>query len=317
MSQFAELTIHTTTEGSELIADCMWNYTDFGVTISDVNDIIDLQKNKDTMYWDYIEENAVDTARKDVLVKCYLPLETADETRRLVMGEIREMVSRGAGAIDFGSLEDTKRIVDGDEWIEVWKKHFRPIHLGRIVVVPEWIEYEKKEGEEVILLDSNMAFGTGEHETTSMCVEYLQEYIREDSVCIDVGCGSGILGISAIKLGAKKAYLTDIDPVAVDSANHNAKLNGVADKTIVAHSDLLSDAENVQGDIMMANITAEILAMLAPSIPKNLKRDGVLILSGIIADRLDRVKEVYASVGMQVIAQRQKGEWFALVLTRA
>ena len=103
----------------------------------------------------------------------------------------------------------------------------------------------------------------------------------------------------------------------MDSANHNAKLNGVADKTIVAHSDLLSDAENVQGDIMMANITAEILAMLAPSIPKNLKRDGVLILSGIIADRLDRVKEVYASVGMQVIAQRQKGEWFALVLTRA
>ena len=206
--------------------------------------------------------------------------------------------------------------MDGDDWIDVWKKHFRPIHLGAIVVVPEWIDYTPAENEHVVLLDSNMAFGTGEHETTSMCVELMQEYITPSSVCIDVGCGSGILGISAIKLGAEKAYLTDIDPIAVESSLHNATLNGVAEKTVVAHSNLLENTD-VQGDIMMANITGEVLKMLAPSIPKNLKKDGVLILSGIIESRLDMVKQAYEAVGMQIVFEKRKGEWFALVLKHA
>jgi ribosomal protein L11 methyltransferase len=210
-------------------------------------------------------------------------------------------------------LEDTKRQVDGDDWIDVWKKHFRPIKLGAIVVVPEWIDYEPQENEKIVLLDSNMAFGTGEHETTSMCVELMQDYIAPESVCIDVGCGSGILGISALKLGAGKAYLTDIDPIAVESALHNCKLNGVAENAVVAHSNLLDDTA-VQGDIMMANITGEVLKMLAPSIPKNLKPDGVLILSGIIESRLEMVKTAYEGVGMKVVYEKRKGEWFALIL---
>ena len=148
-----------------------------------------------------------------------------------------------------------------------------------------------------------------------MCVELMQAYITPESVCIDVGCGSGILGISALKLGAKKAYLTDIDYVAVSSAKHNCELNGVEDRAVVAHSDLLQDAEIV-GDVMFANITGEILLRLAPSIPKNLKGDGVLILSGIIESRLAMVREAYAAVGMQVVRETRKGEWFALVLRR-
>lgn len=311
--KFTELTVHTTTEASEIVADVMWNYTNYGVTICDVNDIIALQKNKDTMYWDYMDDELTEAQPRDVLVKCYVAEDIAEETCRDVMRDILDAQERGGGAIPFGSLEDTKREVDGDDWIDVWKKHFRPIHLGRIVVVPEWIQYESAEGEHTVLLDSNMAFGTGEHETTSMCVELMQEYVTEDSVCIDVGCGSGILGISAIKLGAKKAYLTDIDYVAVTSATHNSELNGTADKTVVAHSNLLDDTD-IQGDVMMANITGEILKMLAPSIPKNLKADGVLILSGIIESRLDMVKDAYAKVGMRVIKERRKGEWFALVL---
>ena len=158
-----------------------------------------------------------------------------------------------------------------------------------------------------------MAFGTGEHETTSMCVELMQDYITPDSICIDVGCGSGILGISAIKLGAAKAYLTDIDPIAVESSLHNCELNGVADNCVVALSNLLDDTD-IQGDVMMANITGEVLKMLAPSIPKNLKKDGVLILSGIIESRLEMVKNAYEEVGMQVVFEKRRGEWFALVL---
>ena len=314
--KYIELTIHTTTEASEIISDIMWNYTDYGVTICDRADIIALQTAKESTFWDYMDDDLTADKPSDVLVKCYVAEDIAGEVVASILRDIADSKDRSEGFLNFGTLEDTKRLVDGDDWIDVWKKHFRPIHLGAIVVVPEWIEYTPAENEHVVLLDSNMAFGTGEHETTSMCVELMQEYITPSSVCIDVGCGSGILGISAIKLGAEKAYLTDIDPIAVESSLHNAKLNNVDDKTVVAHSNLLENTD-VQGDIMMANITGEVLKMLAPSIPKNLKKDGVLILSGIIESRLEMVKQAYEAVGMQVIFEKRKGEWFALVLKRA
>ena len=314
--KYIELTIHTTTEASEIISDIMWNYTDYGVTICDRADIIALQTAKESTFWDYMDDDLTADKPSDVLVKCYVAEDVAGEVVASILQDIADAKERSEGFMPFGTLEDTKRLVDGDDWIDVWKKHFRPIHLGAIVVVPEWIEYAPAPNEQVVLLDSNMAFGTGEHETTSMCVELMQEYITPSSVCIDVGCGSGILGISAIELGAEKAYLTDIDPIAVESSLHNAKLNGVDDKTVVAHSNLLENTD-VQGDVMMANITGEVLKMLAPSIPKNLKKDGVLILSGIIESRLDMVKQAYEAVGMQVIFEKRKGEWFALVLKHA
>ena len=313
--KYIELTIHTTTQASEIIADIMWNYTDFGVTICDRSDIIALQTSKETTYWDYMDEELTENKDSDVLVKCYIEEEGAREIVASILSDIQNAKSLAGGAVAFGTLEDTKRTVDGDDWIDVWKKHFRPIRLGRIVVVPEWIEYTPAENERIVLLDSNMAFGTGEHETTSMCVEWIQEFITPDSICIDVGCGSGILGISALKLGAKKAYLTDIDPIAVESSLHNCKLNGVAERAVVAHSNLL-DSTDICADIMFANITGEVLKMLAPSIPKNLKQNGVLILSGIIESRLQMVKEAYVAVDMEIMHERQKGEWFSLVLKR-
>ena len=311
--KYMELTIHTTTEASEIISDIMWQYTDYGVTICDRADIIALQTAKETTFWDYMDDELTEDKPSDVLVKCYVAEDIAEETVRSILQDIADAKERSEGFVPFGTLEDTKRLVDGDDWIDVWKKHFRPIHLGKVVVVPEWIDYAPVGEEKVVLLDSNMAFGTGEHETTSMCVELMQEYITPSSVCIDVGCGSGILGISAIKLGAAKAYLTDIDPIAVESSLHNAKLNGVDEKTVVAHSNLLDDTD-VQGDVVMANITGEVLKILAPSMPKNLKKDGVLILSGIIESRLEMVKKAYEAVGLQVVFERRKGEWFALVL---
>ncbi len=312
--KFTELTVHTTSEGSELIADIMWRYTNYGVAISDVKDVIALQRDK-VMYWDYMDEELTADLYGDVLVKAFIAVDITEETLPRIREDIDEMRVNCNGALNLGSLEMTRREIEGDDWIEIWRKHFRPIHLGAIVVVPEWIAYEKQDGEEIVKLDSNMAFGTGEHETTSMCVELLQEYITPDSVCIDVGCGSGILGISAVKLGAKFAYLTDIDYVAVESAKHNAQLNGVSEKVTVAHSNLLDDS-TVIGDIMLANITADILENLAPSIPKNLKKGGTLILSGIIDCKKDRVIEVYEKQGLELLKQVKKGEWNALAFRK-
>lgn len=308
--KFTEITVHTTTEGSELVADILWRYTNYGVAISDVKDVIALQQNK-TMYWDYIDDELL-SSRADVLVKAFLP---KDETKKLlpkIRNDLEELSKNSKDFFGVGALETTLREVEGDDWIKIWKTHFRPLHIGeKIVVCPEWISYDKKPFEEVVKLDNNMAFGTGEHETTSMCLKLLQEYLTPDSVCIDVGCGSGILGISAVKLGAKYAYLTDVDFVAVESAKHNAEINGVSDKITVAHANLLDDAD-VKGDIMLANITAEILCNLAPSIPKNLKSGGRLILSGIIESRLDRVKKAFSAQGLKIEKTLKEGEWLAL-----
>ena len=312
--KFIELTVHTTSEGSELIADIFWRYTGYGVAISDVKDVIALQSDKVT-YWDYMDDDINKNDNGDVLVKAFIALEDSATVIPQIREDIEAMQANCAGALPLGSLETTKREVEGDDWIEIWRKHFRPIHIGSVVVVPEWIDYEKAEGEYIVKLDNNMAFGTGEHETTSMCIELLQSYLKPTSVCIDVGCGSGILGISAIKLGAKFAYLTDIDAVAVESATHNAQLNGIADCVTVARANLLDDS-SVKGDIMLANITADILENLAPSIPKNLKDGGVLILSGIIDCKLQRVIDVYCAQGLTLEKKVKKGEWNALAFAR-
>ncbi len=308
--KFTELTIHTTSEGSEVIADVLWGYTNYGVAISDVKDVIALQQNK-AMYWDYIDESLTND-RCDVLVKAFIPLEDTETTAPKIRADIEKAAENGKEFIDFGSLEIARRVVEGDDWLEIWRKHFRPLHIGAsVVIVPEWIDYDKEDGEVIIKLDSNMAFGTGEHETTSMCLKLLQDYLKEGDVCIDVGCGSGILGIAAVKLGAKLAYLTDIDDIAVKSAKHNCLNNGVSAKAVVAHSDLLNDAE-IKGDIMLANITGEILCRLAPSIPKNLKNGGTLILSGIIESRLDMVTKAFTAQNLKLEKKVKEGEWFAL-----
>ena len=312
--KFIELTVHTTSEGSELVADIFWNYTNYGVTVCDVNDIIALQNDKRT-FWDYMDDDLT-AEGSDVLVKCFLPLDIAEENVRSIRADLEMLRERSAGFVELGPLESTCREIDGDDWIDVWKKHFRPIHIGgRVVVCPEWIAYEPAADEVVIKLDSNMAFGTGEHETTSMCLELLQETMKEGDTMIDVGCGSGILGIAGVKLGAKFAYLTDIDYVAVKSATHNAALNGVQEKVKVDLSDLLENAD-VRGEIMTANITADILCRLADSIPKNLKEGGTLILSGIIEPKLAQVIQTYEGLGLKKICQKRKGEWFALAFKK-
>ncbi len=308
--KFCELTIHTTSDGSELVADVLWRYTTYGVAISDVKDVIALQRNK-ALYWDYMDESLTQD-NGEALVKSFIPVDETQVILPKIREDLEELKRLGGGAVYLGTLESTRREVEGDDWLEIWKTHFRPLHIGeKIVVCPEWIKYENKPEEQVVLLDSNMAFGTGEHETTAMCLKLLQQYLTPQSVCIDVGCGSGILGISAIKLGAEYAYLTDIDYVAVESAKHNSQINGVANKVTVAHSNLLDNAE-IKGDIMLANITAEILCGLAPSIPKNLKKGGTLILSGIIESRLQMVISAFTAQNLILEKTLKEGEWIAL-----
>ncbi len=309
MNKFIELTISTTHEGGDIISDMLWEYTDSGVVISDIEDVIALAKDKRA--WDYADEN-IFKADKSVLVKCYLPIEQAKDSIKEIENRLIEF--KNNNFLDFGTLETSKREIDGDLWREQWKEHFKPIHIGKIVILPEWIKYEKNEGEIIVKLDSNMAFGTGEHETTSMCVYFLEKHVSNEDVVLDVGCGSGILGITASKLGAKEVIMTDIDECAITATEHNMQLNDVKNGKVLLKN--LLDDNTVKGNVIVCNIMAEVLIAFAPYIGENLLDDGKIILSGILIDRLSAVKDAYLTAGFIPVEEKIKGEWSAVVMQK-
>ena len=309
MSKFIELTVYTSHIGSELVSDVLWNYSNLGVVINDIEDVISLSQTGKT--WDYIDDEVL-SGDKTVIVKGYFP---ADNPELVSIAEKELIALKENCAIDMGSLETVRRDVDGDLWKEQWKEHFKPIHIGKIVIVPEWIDYKEKDGEIKILLDSNMAFGTGEHETTSMCVDYLGKYVSVSDTVLDVGCGSGILGITASKLGANQVIMTDIDECAITATEHNMKLNGVTNGVVLLKN--LLDDNTVKGDVIACNIMAEVLIAFAPFIGENLNAGGIIILSGILKDRLDKVRNAYINAGFMFVEEKIKGEWSALVVKKA
>ncbi len=310
---YVELTVYTTHEGEELISSKLWEYTSYGVAVCDEHDVLELiEKRRNT--WDYLEDGVTASVGSGVtLVKAYFDISDADDKISAVTRDFFAMRDNSQGFINFGTLETAKRVVDGDDWIEIWRKHYKPMKIGGVVVCPEWITYDKKPDEKIVKIDSNMAFGTGEHETTSMCLEFLSDYIKEDYSVIDVGTGSGILGISAVIMGANRAVMTDIDVVAVETAKHNAKLNGVENSCLITLDDLLSGQDAV-GDIVVANITADILCLLAPSMKKHVKKGTLLILSGILKEKAELVITTYQDLGYKVVNLKNKGEWVALVM---
>lgn len=314
--KFTEFTISTTTEAQELVADIMWQYTSYGVAISDVKDVVELINDRKST-WDYLDDEVLKELNSTVtLVKAYVALDIADETLAKIEADLATLKQNCQGFTETGSLEIVKRIVDGDDWIEIWKKHYRPIELGKVVVCPAWIEHTVKDGQVEVLIDSNMAFGTGEHETTSMVIEIMQDYVANANTVIDVGTGSGILGIAAAKLGAKSVVMTDIDYVAVQSATHNCELNGVKDKCEVALNNLLDD-KNVKGELVLANITADVLLILSNTITDNVCQNGVMVMSGIIKSRENEVIDRYSSLGFTLERRVNKGEWIAIAMRKA
>ncbi len=307
---YKEFTIHTTVEAEELVADIFWQYTDYGVAVSSLKDVIELtEKRKHT--FDYIDEGVLVGDEKVSLVKGYFPSNEAGEKIKLVFQDLENLKKNSKGFVELGSLEVVSREFDGDDWLDIWRKHFRALEFEKVVICPTWIDFETKKP--MVLLDSNMAFGTGEHETTSMCVEHLQNYVSKDLTVIDVGTGSGILGLVSAKLGAKQVVMTDIDQVAVETAKKNVKLNCLENVCFVSRDNLVSGVE-VVGDIVVANITADILAILSQTILSYLKRGGYLIMSGIINSKLNFVLETYFNIGFEEICVLEKGEWSSVVM---
>lgn len=310
MKDNIEISVKTTHLGSELVADVLSEFADGGISVSDVQDVLDLENSGKS--WDYADEK-IYSADKTVIVKGYVKISEKGEKIAKIKAALKTLKENSP--FDLGSLDLSEEEVDGDFWREKWKENFKPIRIDNITVVPKWIDYAPKDNEKIVLLDSNMAFGTGEHETTSMCVEFLQKYVDAGSTVIDVGCGSGILGIAAAKIGAKKVIMTDIDECAVEAATHNVELNGVKNAEVYLKN--LLDDNTVKGDVIVANIMAEVLISFASGLKNNLKAGGTVILSGILTDRLDKVVAAYTAQGFTLIDSKIKGEWAAIALKGA
>lgn len=305
-----EVTVATNTETSEIVADILYELGSNGVAIYDTEDVESMLKSD--IIWDYIDEKLLKKS-EIVTVKGYYDTENISDILLELDNALEKLRNNSLSAV--GSLEVTTMEIDDQDWVNVWRKYYKPIHTGRIVVVPNWIKYEPKDGETPIFIDSGMAFGTGEHETTRLCLELLSELDTSGKDVLDIGTGSGILGIAAAALGAKSVFMSDLDIVAVESAKKNLALNTVVSDVTIKQCDLLSETD-ISGDIVLANITADILIRLSKDIKEHMRPSGYLIISGIIHMRADDVRGAFLSSGLKLDTERVDGEWRAMRFVR-
>jgi ribosomal protein L11 methyltransferase len=205
------------------------------------------------------------------------------------------------------------RTVDDADWTDAWKRHYVPQRIGRVVIVPSWVSHEGGPADAVIILDPGMAFGTGLHPTTRACLALLQEVAPMPARALDVGCGSGILALAALRLGAETAVGYDTDSLAVDAARANAERNGLDGRLEVRHG-TLPEAATERFPLVLANLVAALLVDLAPRLAAHLASGGALVASGIIPGRADEVVQAFEATGLMVTDTRDDGEWVALRL---
>lgn len=215
------------------------------------------------------------------------------------------------------SFEISQGMVDEEDYANAWKKYYKPLRVGtNLVVVPSWKTYEPVESDIILDLDPGMAFGTGTHETTRLCMEFLEEIVTPETKILDVGCGSGILAITGVKLGAEYAIGTDIDPVAIKVAKENSVLNQVEGETAFLCSDLTKGVEG-KFDIVCANIVSDVVIALSKQLTDFLLPTGKCIVSGIIDIRADEVKTALEQAGLQVVEKKEENGWVAYLSTWA
>ncbi|MGI5850744.1 MAG: 50S ribosomal protein L11 methyltransferase [Caldicoprobacterales bacterium] len=307
-----ELAIKTTGEGIDAVTEILNNVGINGVIIEDPRDIEQFKANKAD--WLYVDEN-LGYSDEAVVIKGYLPdNDVLYENVQTIRNRLEWLTKQDLG-IDIGIAELKLSNVREEDWANNWKKYFKPKKIGKhLVVKPSWEEYNPSEGEVILELDPGMAFGTGTHETTILCVRALEDWITPDKTLLDVGTGTGILAITGILLGAKSALAIDLDLDAVRIANENASRNKVTEKIDVVHGNLM---DKVQGkfEVVVVNIIADVIIEITKGIREYLTDDGIFIASGIILDRIDDVEKAIKRAGLTIIEIKTMGEW-AVVVSR-
>ncbi len=277
----------------------------YGIYIEDYSDL-------ESSAWeiahiDLIDEDLISKDRENSIIHIYISeCDNAAEALEF----LKERLS--AEKIPF-AVGDTS--IDDADWNENWKKYFKPIEIGeKLAVVPSWEFYENKEHRTVLSIDPGAAFGTGTHATTSLCLELLQNYVKNDTQMLDIGCGSGILALASVLLGGKSAFGVDIDAQSVKTARENAQINSVSDRVSFEVGDL---TEVVSGkyDVICANIVADVIIRLLPDSKQFMTDSGILIVSGIIDIRKDDVLKSVKENGFKILDEKYKDNWCAFVLS--
>jgi ribosomal protein L11 methyltransferase len=302
-----EVTIITSSEAVEAVSGMLYNTGVEGVSILDPLDLI--FRRDHTTDWDYFDETIIDT-NSGVVVKGYYK---KDEKFESYLEEIKEGVNKLTEfGLDKGLGSVTATKVNEEDWENNWKKYYKPIKVGeKIVIKPIWEEYNKNPGEIIVELDPGMAFGTGTHETTRMCIKALERHVSEESTVFDIGTGSGILSIAAAKLGAKKTIGVDLDPVAVESAKQNVGYNDLNNIEIL-YGDLMEVVKG-KASIVIANIMADIIMFLTQQVKGFIVDGGYFISSGIILSKKDEVINKLTQCGFKIEEINIEGEWVCIV----
>lgn len=311
---WVELTVHTTTAGADVVSELLMAEGSTGTMVEDRADIPD--PNKPNGYWEIFDPKLIDSLPEDVVVHAWFEPDGAfGDKLNALHSRLAELKTMDLG-IDLGSLTlDTQNVRDED-WSEVWKRFYKPFRAGKkLVVKPTWEPYEALPGDQIIEIDPGMAFGSGTHETTSMCLELIEEVMQGGESVIDVGTGSGILAIGAALLGAKDVLAIDIDPTAVRVAKENIEHNHLEDKIQAVEGNLLEKNDSVC-QLCVANIIADVICMFAAPLNEHIVPGGLFICSGIIKEREQDVADALLAANYTILEIRRKGEWVAMLARR-
>jgi len=302
-----EVTVLTSSEATEAVAGFLYNCDVEGVSIEDVADVE--FKKKNLGFADFINESVL-TIEEGAMVKGYFK---DSENFMNTLNYIKESVDKlGEFGFDKGEGMVTYHKVNEDDWANNWKQYYKPTKVGEhIVVKPTWEDYEEKPGEVVVELDPGMAFGTGTHETTRMCIKALEKKVEKDTTVFDIGTGSGILSIAAAKLGAKHVVGVDLDPVAVESAKKNLEFNKVNNIQIL-YGDLMEVVEG-KANIVVANILADIIMFLSEGVRAFIEDEGYFIASGILNTQRDKVTDKLKALDFKIEEVMEDGEWICII----
>ncbi|MCR3758200.1 50S ribosomal protein L11 methyltransferase [Clostridium felsineum] len=302
-----EITVVTSSEAVEAVTGILYNTPVKGVAIEDSKDVE--FKKKHPGDWDYFDESLLNVKDGAVIKAYYKDDHNFEESVQYIKDSINNLsefgINKGEGKVFVNEVNET-------DWENNWKKYYKPTKVGaRVVVKPLWEEYVPKDYELMLNMDPGMAFGTGTHETTRMCIQALERYVNDSSEVFDIGTGSGILAIAAAKLKAKKVVGVDLDSVAVKAAKENIEYNNV-DNIEILHGNLMEVVKG-KADVIVANIIADVINILVPDINKFLKTGGYFISSGIIKDRAEDVIQNLKKNKFEIVEVNNQGEWICIV----
>ena len=310
-------TITTTSEGIDPVSGRLLELGISGIEIADKNDFTEFLENN-RKYWDYVDEELERLKDADTTITFYLSCGAAGiEQLNAVKASMKALAAMDTDKV-YGSLEIKSENVADEDWSEIWKQYFHPISVGKnILIQPAWEKADAPQGKCVFTVNPGMSFGTGSHPSTRFCLEEIEKYIKDGDSVLDLGCGSGILSITALLLGAKSAVAVDIDSNATDVAYDNLALNHLPKDLYTTYTgDITSDAD-LRGklgrhDIVIANIVADVIIALAPYVRSFMKDDAVFICSGIILERLDEVKSALTENGLKIKEIKNDDDWAAI-----